>query len=220
MCLNTILTFDSWSLTGFLTGSAGIPFKATSSLHHILNVVVVLVVGWGSVRSCRSFWENRINTVQMLRLCAAAVERRALARRDTRISSWQRLLHLPPLRLLMGNDLHVFMHTHTCRTHARTHVESERTQTCMHGVQEVGTSETTRVNFTFFVVRKSFYPSSQPPREHNELYSMVKCRMLALAKFIKMVTNSLFCLVFFFFFFMSSEHVLCLSFRSCIKLSM
>lgn len=65
--------------------------QSHSPLHHILNVVVsmvVVVVVW-------SF--NRINTVQMLRQCAAAVKLRAPVRQDSRISLWERLLHLPPL---------------------------------------------------------------------------------------------------------------------------
>lgn len=65
--------------------------------------------------------------MQMLRLFAAAVVRRALVRGDLRVSSLQRLLHLPPSRLLMANDMHVFMHTHKCRMGTGPQVEPEHT---------------------------------------------------------------------------------------------
>lgn len=151
----------------------------SQSSHHILNVLVVVVVGWGSVRSCRSFWRNRINTVQMLRLCAAAVERRAPVSRDSHVSSWRRLLHLPPLRLLMGNDFHVFMHTRTCRMSVGPHVEYEHTRTCA-GRARSGYFRNHKGYFTFFVVT-FFSPSSLPQRTSVE--------HLALAKFINMVTD-------------------------------
>lgn len=127
--------------------------QSRSSLHHILNVVVV---GWGSIRSCRSLLENRINTVQMLSLCAAAVERRAPVRRDSRVSLWQRLLHLPPLRWLMSNDLHVFRHSHTRRPGTGPHAAAEQTQACMHAVQEGGQCRNHEGYFTFLAVTKSF----------------------------------------------------------------